>query len=134
MDTGASSCLFEASFAADLGLDLTSGVLTRFRTANSSFEAYGHEIEVNVLGIAVHSLVYFFADPSIRKNVLGRGGWLDRVRMGLVDQDREIFLAPYDYEGSDKAAHHAPDLVQLPGRVLFTRRFATSRAPSLFVA
>ncbi len=68
----------------------------RFRTANSSFDAYGHEVEIDVLGIATKSLVYFFAEPSIRKNVLGRGGWLDRVRVGLVDHDREIFLAGYD--------------------------------------
>ena len=40
-DTGASQCLFENAYAAEL--------------------------------------VYFFAEPSIRKNVLGRGGWLDRV-------------------------------------------------------
>lgn len=98
VDTGASFCIFEASYAGDLGLDLTNGLLSRFRTANSSFEAYGHEIDVDVLGIVTRSLVYFFADPSIRKNVLGRGGWLDRVRLGLVDHDQEIFLAPYDDE------------------------------------
>ena len=95
--SGASQCLFENAYASELGIDLTSGVLTRFRTANSSFDAYGHEVEIDVLGIVTHSLVYFFAEPSIRKNVLGRGGWLDRVRVGLVDHDREIYLARYDH-------------------------------------
>ena len=98
LDTGASYCLFERGYAAELGLDLTSGVLTRFRTANGSFEAYGHEVEIDVLGIVHHSIIYFFADPLIRKNVLGRVGWLDRVRVGLVDHDRELYLATYDYE------------------------------------
>jgi hypothetical protein len=96
LDTGASYCLFESGYAAELGLDLTSGVQTRFRTANSNFNAYGHEVEIAVLGIVVRSLVYFFAEPSIRKNVLGRGGWLDRVRVGLVDHDRELYLSAYD--------------------------------------
>lgn len=98
IDTGASHCLFENAYAIRLGLDLTSGVLTRFQTANSIFDAYGHEVEIDVLGIVTHSLVYFFAEPSIRKNVLGRGGWLDRVRVGLVDHDRELYLAAYDHE------------------------------------
>ena len=97
LDTGASQSLFENAYASELGIDLTSGVLTRFRTANSSFDAYGHEVEIDVLGIVTHSLVYFFAEPSIRKNVLGRGGWLDRVRVGLVDHDCEIYLARYDH-------------------------------------
>jgi hypothetical protein len=96
VDTGASYCLFESAYAAKLGLDLIIGVLTRFRTANGSFEAYGHEVGIDVLGIAGHSLVYFFADPTIRKNVLGRRGWLDCVRMGLVDHDRALYLSGYN--------------------------------------
>lgn len=96
LDTGASSCLFESGYAAELGLDLMRGVPTRFRTANSSFDAFGHEVQVEVLGIEIHSLVYFFAESAIRKNLLGRHGWLGRVRIGLVDDDPEFYLAAYD--------------------------------------
>ena len=32
----------------------------------------------------------------IVKNVLGRAGWLDRVRLGLVDHDSILYLAPYE--------------------------------------
>jgi hypothetical protein len=42
-------------------------------------------------------MVYFFADERINKNLLGRIGWLDRIRLGLVDHDGELYLAPYDY-------------------------------------
>jgi hypothetical protein len=45
-------------------------------------------------------MVYFFADERINKNLLGRIGWLDRVRFGLVDHDEELYLAPYDFEPS----------------------------------
>lgn len=96
LDTGASHCLFESAYATELGLDLTNGVLKRFRTANSNFDTFGHEVEIDALGIRTHSLVYFFAEPSIVKNVLGRGGWLDRVRLGVVDHDRTLYLATYD--------------------------------------
>ncbi len=37
LDTGASSCLFESGYAAELGLDLNQGFLAPFRTANSNF-------------------------------------------------------------------------------------------------
>ena len=96
IDTGATFCLFRAELATTLGLDLTSGELKRFRTANSYFDAYGHEVELSVLGLAMFSIVYFFADAAINKNVLGRVGWLDRVRLGLVEHDSHIYLAPYD--------------------------------------
>ena len=81
-----------------LGLDPANATLKRFRTANSSFEAFGHEVEISVLGVTTVSTVYFFADASINKNVLGRVGWLDRVRLGLVDHDTTMYLAPYDTE------------------------------------
>ena len=90
------SVIFGTEVADALGLELASGVRKRFRTANSGFEAYGHEIEITALGVVTHSAVYFFGDPMINKNVLGRTGWLDRVRLGLIHHDSKIFLAPYD--------------------------------------
>jgi len=33
---------------------------------------------------------------EIRKNHLGRNGWLDRLRLGIIDYDRELYLAPYN--------------------------------------
>jgi len=97
VDTGASFCVFGTEIADALGLDLVSGVRKCFRTANSVFDAYGHELELHVLGLATHSLIHFFADLAIDKNVLlGRTGWLDRVRPGLIHHDSKICLAPYD--------------------------------------
>ena len=77
-------------------IELERGDRLTFRTANSRFEAYGHDVVLNVMGVAFLSTVYFFADTNIRKNVLGRGGWLDRVRLGIVDYDQQIYLAQYD--------------------------------------
>ena len=96
IDTGASFCLFGAEIAEALGITLERGVRTRFRTANSGFEALGHEVGIDVLGVATNAMVYFFSDPMIDKNVLGRTGWLDRVRLGLVHHDSKVYLAPYD--------------------------------------
>lgn len=98
VDTGASFCLFRREVAVALGLDVEQGVLRKFRTANSTFDAYEHDVDLSVLGIAIRSAVYFFADESINKNVLGRTGWLDRVRMAIVEHDAELYLSPYDGE------------------------------------
>jgi len=39
----------------------------------------------------------FFADlPGFFRNVLGRHGWLERIRLGLVDYDGEIYASRYD--------------------------------------
>lgn len=95
IDTGASHCIFEHSVGVRLGLRESDGEIKQFRTANAGFTAFGHEVEINALGIRTYSLVYFFADPAIRKNVLGRNGWLDRLRIGISDYDRTLYLATY---------------------------------------
>jgi hypothetical protein len=96
VDTGASFCVFGTEIAAVLSLDLTSGIRQRFRTANSVFDAYGHGVDLHAFGFATHSVIYFFADPMIDKNVLGRTGWLDRVRLGLIHHDNKIYFGSYD--------------------------------------
>jgi hypothetical protein len=40
--------------------------------------------------------VFFFADASIIKNVLGRHGWLDRLNAGIVDHDQLLYAGAYD--------------------------------------
>ncbi|MBI3423083.1 MAG: hypothetical protein HY011_09100 [Acidobacteria bacterium] len=37
--------------------------------------------------------VYFAASVDIPVNVLGRVGWLDRVRLGLVDYNCHLYLS-----------------------------------------
>ena len=96
IDTGASDCLFERGYAEALDLRVEEGVRKRYATVNSQFEAYGHEVSIQVLGTETMATVYFYADPSIGRNVLGRRGWLDRLRFGLVDYDQALYIAEYN--------------------------------------
>jgi len=96
IDTGASDCLFERGYGEALGLRVEEGVRKTYATANSRFEAYGHEISIQVLGTETTATAYFFADPSIERNVLGRRGWLDRLRFGLVDYEHAVYIADYN--------------------------------------
>jgi hypothetical protein len=96
VDTGASNCLFERKHAELLNLEIEAGDRRTFRTATGGVDAFGHVVELQVLGLTFESMVYFFADERINKNLLGRAGWLDRVRLGLVDHDGQLYLAAYD--------------------------------------
>lgn len=66
----------------------------------AAFEEFGHMVEPEVLGIRLESMAYFFRDPGIRRNLLGRSGWLDRVKLGIVGYDSTVYIAPYDFEPS----------------------------------
>ena len=101
IDTGAEDCLFERAYAEALEIRVEDGIRRAFRTANSRFEAFGHELTLEVLGMEFSSMIYFFADTGITKNVLGRRGYLDRVRFGLIEHDSILFCSTYD-DGEDR--------------------------------
>jgi len=50
LDTGATFCVFERSYAEILGLSVESGMPLRFSTAMGSFDAYGHTVTLEHLG------------------------------------------------------------------------------------
>ena len=102
LDTGASFCIFEGIHGKRLGLNLESGIPQRVHTVTGSFLTYGHEITIETFGIETVATVYFAADDSFTRNVLGRQGWLDRVRLGLVDYEGKLYLNPYDQAESSR--------------------------------
>ena len=95
LDTGAAHCIFERKYGEMLGLNVESGRIQRFRTVTGSFAAFEHEVTIQTLGIEFPAIVYFAQDPSFNRNFLGRSGWLDRLRIGIVDYDRTLFVGPY---------------------------------------
>ncbi|MGA2149318.1 MAG: hypothetical protein ABSH49_30635 [Bryobacteraceae bacterium] len=97
LDTGAAHCIFERKYAEILGLAVESGRLQRFRTMAGSFAAYQHEVTIQTLGMEFPAVVFFAQDPTFNRNFLGRSGWLDRLRVGIVDYDRMLFVGPYQF-------------------------------------
>lgn len=98
IDTGASNCAFERSHGELLGLDIEAGDRKIFSTAAGPVETFGHLVTIEALGLSFESLVFFFAERQVKKNLLGRTGWLDRIRFGLVDYEQTLYLAEYDFE------------------------------------
>lgn len=96
VDTGAAHCIFERGYAELLGLIVESGRLQRFRTITGSFSAYQHEVTLQMLGIEFAAPVFFAQDPVFARNFLGRIGWLDRLRVALIDYDHTLYVSAYD--------------------------------------
>lgn len=95
LDTGSSHCIFSREYGEELGFEIERGSLGRFGTAVGPFLAYGHEIIISVLDIRTVATVYFAKEASFTRNVLGRQGWLDRVRLGLIDYEGKLLLSAY---------------------------------------
>ena len=96
VDTGSEICLFEREVGEFLGIKVEKGYSQRLLTLNGSLLAYGHEIELETLDLKFQSFVYFADDYAVKRNLLGRQGWLQLIRLGLSDYDSEIYISPHD--------------------------------------
>jgi hypothetical protein len=96
VDTGAEFCLFERGLGEALGIEVESGEKKELRTASGSFVAFGHEVSLRVLGFDFSLVAYFPLESGIHRNLLGRQGWLLKVRLGLVDYEQLIYLSKYE--------------------------------------
>lgn len=98
VDTGATYCVFRREVAASLGIDVEAGAPLRVGTVAGGFDAYGHALTLKTLSYSFDVTVYFAAHEGLPRNVLGRRGWLDQVRLGLVDHDGRLYLSGYGDE------------------------------------
>lgn len=96
VDTASRFCIFQPRHAFLLGFDLETGVKISIRTAAGSFIAYGHEVTLTVSDIEWDAVVYFAEMENFPVNVVGRVGFLDHLRIGLVDYERLLYINSYD--------------------------------------
>jgi len=94
VDTGAEFCLFNRTLADSLAIDVESGYQEKFSTLGGGIIAYAHEIEIETLGLRFQSYVYFAESYAVNRNLLGRQGWLQLVKLGLDDYNSELYLSP----------------------------------------
>ncbi len=95
IDTGSTYCIFERYHGEGLDIDIENVMPIQIGTPMGSFRVYGHEVTLTVLGIETVSTVYFAESEYFDRNVLGRIGWLDRVKLGLIEQEGKLFLSKY---------------------------------------
>ncbi len=98
LDTGATFCIFERTYGEMLGLDVESGEPETVSTANGAFAVFGHRLMMTTLGFQFEAMVYFAAEESIRRSVLGRRGFIEQLRLCLIEHDGELYVSKYDDE------------------------------------
>lgn len=96
VDTGSTFCVFDRTYAEALGLDVESGLQQRISTATGFFYCYGHEVTLVVFDLEWNAVVYFAEADEFSINVLGRVGFLDRLKVGIVDYAQTLYLGLYD--------------------------------------
>lgn len=96
IDTGAQVCLFRRELGEMLGLLIEDGHRREFEGIAGSLVAYGHSIALHTLGLEFDSMVYFAAHYGLRRNLLGREGWLNKIRLAIIDYEAEVFLSRYE--------------------------------------
>ena len=99
VDTGSTACIFARVHGEHLGLKIEQGAPQKFSAATGSFLAYGHLVTMLIAGFEFSSTVFFAADESFNRNVLGRHGWLDRVIVGINDYEGKLYLSRYAEAG-----------------------------------
>jgi hypothetical protein len=57
---------------------------------------YGHEIKIQALGYEIETTVYFWEHHRLPRNLLGRAGWINKFRLGLIEHDLELYLSHHD--------------------------------------
>jgi hypothetical protein len=92
LDTGSTYCIFEKKYADWLEIELTSGVPARIATATGYFYCYGHELTLSVADLEWQAVVYFAEMEAFSLNVVGRTGFLDRLQIGIVDYEQQLYL------------------------------------------
>jgi hypothetical protein len=97
-DTGSSYCIFERLHGEMLGLDIETGFPQWIGTPTGSFLTYGHGVTLSVKDYDFDVVAYFAKDEWFNRNVLGRYGWLNRIRMGLIDYEGKLYLSRADDE------------------------------------
>lgn len=95
LDTGASFCIFRRGVGEALGLNVETGEPKWISTVTGAFLTYGHEVTLTTLGLEFSAIVYFAQDGEIKRDVLGRFGWLQQVRIGLIDYEGMLYIGRY---------------------------------------
>lgn len=96
VDSGSTLCIFQRHVADLLRINPETGTKRRIKTATGTFTAYGHEVAIKVGQLEWQAEVYFAEDEGFPVNVVGRIGFLDRLRFGLTDYEQLLYLGVYD--------------------------------------
>jgi len=95
IDTGSSFCVFERRYGEEIGIEIETGLRNRVSTATDSFRVFGHQVTLVIEDYEFDVMVYFAEDETFNRNVVGRRGGLENLRIGIIDYDGKLYLSRY---------------------------------------
>jgi hypothetical protein len=96
VDPGAAVCLFKREHGEELIVPVEQGIPQTLDSIGGPLDAFGHEVILQTGDFVFESLVYFAKYPNLPRNLLGRQGWLRKLRLAVIDYDNLLYLADYD--------------------------------------
>lgn len=96
-DSGSSYCVFPRWLGEDLGLAVESGEPVGLRTGGGVMQTYLHYATLHLAELTFEDVPICIAKyPDFDRCLLGRGGWLQKVRLCLVTYHDQLFLSLHD--------------------------------------
>ncbi len=95
VDIGGEVCLFSREDGAFLGVPVEQGIQITLSSLGGNIEAFGHEVILQTGDLIFQSIVCFAKYPGLPRNILGRQGWLQQLRLGVVAYDNLLYLSAY---------------------------------------
>lgn len=96
LDTGSTFCIFQRKYAEALDLEVESGNKKSIRSAKGNFAVYGHTINLNFYDMQWETTIYFAQDEDFPVNVVGRNGFLNFLKIALIDYEQTLYLNTYN--------------------------------------
>lgn len=96
LDTGSTFCVFRRGWAEALGINVESGTHERIGTVTGGFDAFGHTLKLETFGFKFDSMIFFAGDEGFKRDVVGRRGWLDKVRIGIIEYESKLYISNYN--------------------------------------
>lgn len=95
LDTGSEFCVFQRKYAELLDLEIERGIENPMRTINSSFNTFGHEVKLLFSGFELSTTIYF-PEFEIPRSVVGRTGFFNMLKIGLVEYEQLLYFSLYN--------------------------------------
>jgi hypothetical protein len=96
VDTGSEVCLFSHEDGLKLGVPIEQGLPITLSSLGGDVEAFGHEVIIQTGALVFQSVAYFAKYSGLPRNILGRRGWLRKLKLAVIDYDNLLYLSAYD--------------------------------------
>ncbi len=93
LDTGSTYCVIPRETGERLGLDVEAGELTSIRTGGGPMPAFLHYANLTIDELFFEDVPVCIAKyPEFDRILLGREGWLQKVRLNLIAYEDSLYL------------------------------------------